>query len=252
MSQCKYCKKESNGHPFCKECGKKYFNFIPEDEYVLSKSEPVKEEKQTINNDIPKYVIIEIPNRNTIQTEYHHRTNHIYTSYTPDTITRCAICQRNSNGYTYCWDCYQRLKSHKNQENKEESKGYMSYDGKYQLRSKSEKAIYDFLTRKGFKCEYERPFKCENGMIIRPDFYIKGPYIFNGRLISNIYIEHWGGLSWNDPIKRQKYKEDRINKIQQYRKSGITLISTYESDMENCEEAITKKLKEYIKGEVNY
>lgn len=252
MSKCFYCKKESNGNAFCKECSLKRFNFKPEDEYEITKHEIIKikeneikdkEEDKTYHN--PDISYSNWLNRYNIPKGIN--LDNILAK-----ITICNNCGKESNGYTYCWECYQKYKNSKYNNHKENAKGYMSYDGKYTLKSKSEKTIYDFLTRKGFICEYEKTFECDNGLKIRPDFYIKGPYLFNGRIIKNIYIEHWGGLSWEDPIKREKYRVDRINKIQQYKRSNITLISTYEEDMENCEEALTKKLKGFVKNEINY
>ena len=49
MSKCKYCGKESHGHPFCSACSKKFFNFTEKDRNVTVKNE--KDRNVTDKND---------------------------------------------------------------------------------------------------------------------------------------------------------------------------------------------------------
>ena len=281
MSQCKYCKKESYGHPFCKECGKKYFNFIPEDEYVLSKSEPVKETtvsekpKEEINNKEfhnkeEIYIITPLVQQKTSTIQYEEwkkRTNLPkidYTNHKPSNITRCISCNNESNGYPYCRDCYIKQKNLINNNNNDpktrerysESLTHTTNNGT-KVRSLSEKIIGNYLEKHKIDYEYEKEFKCSNGVDIYPDFYIKGPCKLGFRKIENVYIEHWGLIDHNDTYIREKYKKEMKFKIKEYQNKGITLICTYEKDLNKYhfkwfQYKLNKKLRKYKNNQINY
>lgn len=120
-------------------------------------------------------------------------------------------------------------------------------------KSKSECLICDFLTDHHIKFEYEKPFYySEFSKPLKPDFYIKGPAFFKGRIIQNVYIEHFGGIEFSDPIERKRYLETVEFKIPKYKRAGITLICTYEEDMNNYTRSLSEKLKNYKKNEINY
>lgn len=120
-------------------------------------------------------------------------------------------------------------------------------------KSKSECLICDFFTDHHIKFEYEKPFYySEYSKPLKPDFYIKGPAFFKGRIIQNVYIEHFGGIEFSDPIERKRYLDTVKFKIPKYKQAGITLICTYEEDIQNYTKSLSEKLRNYKKNEINY
>ena len=126
------------------------------------------------------------------------------------------------------------------------NKRYKTSKGFY-VKSQYERSISDFLTENGIFHIYEKRFYIGEGKYIFPDFYIKGPVLFNGRVLREVYIEHWG-VENSGSYDRKK---DEV-KIPAYRQAGITLINTYPDDMEDYRNSLTYKLTHYKENEINY
>ena len=122
---------------------------------------------------------------------------------------------------------------------------YKTAKGFY-VRSQQERTISDFLTENGIFHIYEKRFPINEEEYFLPDFYIKGPVMFNGRVLRDVYIEHWG--QEND----KSYNKRKEHKIQIYRQAGITLINTYPEDIVDYKASLTRKLKHYKENQVNY
>ena len=262
MSNCKYCGKESYGRPFCQECGKKYFginNTIPEEK-------PQKEQKTTtkINMQEKDYL--------NQFTEYSHR--------------KCSYCNNNALLGSYFCGIHQQEINKKQNElyfeqikeiskkmnilipkaiGKQKSKYDLSapndlYQNKKYMckngiiaRSKSERSISDFLTDNNIEHYYEKAISFTiydennnpNNITLRPDFYIP-KIICNNTIIKNVFIEHWGV----ENNKEYDFKKDV--KIDIYRQADLTIICTYEKDIDNPHIALNKKLQNIKVGEINY
>ena len=249
MSQCKYCKKESYGHPFCKECGKKYFNFVPEDEYVLSKSEPLKKEKNTNNNNSSKatHVCFEQQNKK-------HKTE--------DQILFELFSQGCKNlNKKVPYDGTNGFYKHN------EDKKYKCSNG-LMVRSYGEKLISEYFIKNNIPFEYEREtkftvYKFENNYYydkekaLHPDFFIKGPIKFREKILQNVFIEFWG----MDPTHIQNKSEKRMlenyyntknYKLDIYKKCEYTLINMYYYEIDNIEERLDYKLKHFENKKINF
>jgi hypothetical protein len=104
---------------------------------------------------------------------------------------------------------------------------YRTQDG-HRVRSKSEAMIDDYLYREGIAHAYERKLPIEEDVI--SDFYI---------LKGNVYIEFWG------LEEDKKYAERKKKKLEIYAKEGFNLINLTESDIQNIDDALPKKLRIY-------
>lgn len=115
------------------------------------------------------------------------------------------------------------------------------------VRSKSEMIISNFLTDHQVDHIYEKAIHIDSHPEhdIHPDFYISGIVTYQGRIIKDIYIEHWG-------LNTREYNQSKLYKIDIYKKLGVTLVCTYEKDMINPEESLRKKLINAIEGKINY
>ena len=134
---------------------------------------------------------------------------------------------------------------------KNEEITYISKNGT-KVKSKSEQMICDFLTDHNIIFFYEKPlYYSDYKKPLKPDFYIKGPIIIGGRILYDFYIEHLGGLTWKDPIKRNNYINTLAYKMDIYEREGITLLCTYEDDMQNINKSLLEKLKKIKKGRIN-
>lgn len=122
---------------------------------------------------------------------------------------------------------------------------YKTAKGFY-VRSQQERTISDFLTENGIFHIYEKRFPINQEEYLLPDFYIKGPVMFHGKILRDVYIEHWGRENDEEYNKRKEYK------IPIYRQAGITLINTYPEDIIDYKSSLTRKLKNYKENQVNY
>ena len=125
------------------------------------------------------------------------------------------------------------------------------------VRSVSEVIIGNYLEKHKIPYVYEKELLCENGIIIHPDFYIKGPCKLGLRCLEDVYIEHWGMIDHYNIYTQLKYKRDMESKINEYKKRGITLICTYESDLDKSRYALFQlglfiKLMLYKNNKINF
>ena len=172
-----------------------------------------------------------------------------------DDITLCKICNMNSHGKTYCYGCYKKIINGQIRMPKEyDNLKYKCKNGNL-VRSQGERTISDFLFENKIPHEYEEKItyyeidlltKKTRNKSIRPDFYIKGPIIYNNKKIENVYIEYFG-LEGN-----QKYDETNLYKKKVYDSLKTTVIIVYPKDIENYETSLSYKLTEYKQNEINF
>ncbi len=105
---------------------------------------------------------------------------------------------------------------------------HRTFDGHY-VRSISEMSIDNFLYINGIVHAYERKLPIEEDVFC--DFYIP-----SGNSRPQVYIEFWG--IEDDP----KYLERKKKKIEIYNKYEFPLIELSNSEINNLEEVLTKKL----------
>jgi len=213
---CKQCGRPSNGYPLCKKC------------YYEQQRETEEENNRvkggtTVNIDIGAIV---------------------------QGIATIVQCFKGNQNNVQQPKVTESQTEHKKINSKQETSNiqrryYQTSKGFY-VKSKDERCISDFLTENRIFHLYEKPFPISEGRYLLPDFYIKGPIMFNGRIIKDIYIEHWGRE--NDEAYNQKKEE----KLLLYKKAGITLINTYPDDIINYRESLTHKLTHYKEHQINY
>ena len=225
---CIHCGKESNGKPYCYDCYIKYYKMSSEANEALYNS--------NTQNDICMI--------NDLSKKYPIKRN-------------CAYCGKELENLTICPDCKVKYlnpqKYHLNYNpNISTAKTYKLKNG-IEVKSKSELLIGNFLINHHINFEYEKPLSYSpNRTPLKPDFYIEGPRYFKGRWLKNIYIEHLGGAQSSDPEEQKRYQNTVKYKMPIYKHEQITLICTYEEDIENLEEILTKKLKYCSIGIINY
>lgn len=281
MSECKYCKKESYERPFCPDCGKKYFGFSEVIKPAQKEINPQKIEKKEKSKE-NKYLFEDNFNFEddfTFEDDFSLRQDHeedvLYKelpNYLSNDIRNdfineqsnkfCLNCGKESNNHRFCDECYYKLmfchnayyKKYSPQKNinNPKQKQYISAKTGTITKSKSECMICDYLSDHHIIFFYEKPlYYSDYAKPLKPDFYIKGPFLFKGKIIYDVYIEHLGGLSWKDQRKKQEYINQLDYKIEIYKRLGITLICTYEEDMEDINTKLTKKLLTYKRGIIN-
>ena len=122
------------------------------------------------------------------------------------------------------------------------------------VKSKDERTIADFLYENDIPFQYEPmndyyAYDVNCNSIVRkeiyPDFFIKGPVMFRGRSIENVYIEYWG---MNTP----EYLERQATKRQVYKDHNCTLINLYPEDLYDSESSLTMKLLHFKDRNLNY
>ena len=122
------------------------------------------------------------------------------------------------------------------------------------VRSKSERAISDFLTEHQIEHAYEKALKTNNKEYpyLHPDFYIPGIITHTGRKIYHIFIEHLGGPNTKDTNKIKKYWENNERKFKLYEQMNLTVLCTYEDDMINPNKNLKQKLLNIKENQINY
>lgn len=109
---------------------------------------------------------------------------------------------------------------------------HRTIDGHY-VRSKAEMLIDNWLYQYGLVHAYERKLPIDEDVYC--DFYIPSG---NGRPQA-VYIEFWG--LENDP----KYTERKNKKIEIYKREGLSLIELTDSDLQNIDDILAKKLRQF-------
>lgn len=244
FDHCVSCGASTSGYAFCYSCYKKYSE--TEMLNILnSKNDPQKEEPA---KELPKEV-----NPNNDTTDINNPV-----TIDKNNTSKCITCGMHSDGLLFCGKCYHK---YKNKELLFRITNCTSvelldedYEGRYTckdghiVKSKSERAIDDYLFEHGISHAYERelPYGGTEKEILHPDFCLPN-YLGNGK---DVYIEHWG---YNE--NNIQYTKTKKFKMPIYQKLGITLICTYEkSDMGKIDTVLNRKLnKDFIKeGQINY
>ena len=97
------------------------------------------------------------------------------------------------------------------------------------VRSYSEKIIADWFYRNGVRYVYERPvFDRRGSMISRPDFYLPD---------YGVYVEYWGLVG-----TKKEYDRTMKWKIEQYRRSGVRIVSLFPEDFHDLGSMMGSKL----------
>jgi hypothetical protein len=109
---------------------------------------------------------------------------------------------------------------------------HRAIDGHY-VRSKAEMLIDNWLYQYGIVHAYERKLPIDEDVFC--DFYIPSG---NGRPQA-VYIEFWG-LEDNP-----KYTERKNKKIEIYKREGLSLIELTDSDLQNIDDILAKKLRQF-------
>ena len=109
---------------------------------------------------------------------------------------------------------------------------HRTIDGHY-VRSKAEMLIDNWLYQYGLVHAYERKLPIDEDVYC--DFYIPSG---NGRPQA-VYIEFWG--LENDP----KYTERKNKKIEIYKREGLSLIELTDADLQNIDDILAKKLRQF-------
>lgn len=185
-----------------------------------------------------------------------------YIYYEQPSHVKYIQSQTYKNNYSYSyndWQNYGNQRSYNKyndnigyQEDSINIKTYKSANGTI-VKSKSECLICDFLTHHNINFEYEKPlYYSRFKKPLKPDFYIKGPHLLKERIIEDVYIEHLGGLNFNDPDIREEYFEQLKYKTKIYENMNLTIIFTFEDDMENYNDNLTYKLTHYKKNNITY
>jgi len=160
----------------------------------------------------------------------------------------CLLCGKDAKDKHFCMSCYSKYKDHSIivkidnctdatiEEKYADGQRYTCKDG-HVVRSKSEKDIDNFLFDHNIAHAYEKKFDVDGVETIKPDFYL--PTL-------DLYIEHWGYEN------SSKYNKEKEYKLKVYREKKTTIICTYESDMEDTEFNLKRKLDNYKNNEINY
>jgi hypothetical protein len=109
---------------------------------------------------------------------------------------------------------------------------HRTIDGHY-VRSKAEMLIDNWLYQYGLVHAYERKLPIDEDVYC--DFYIPSG---NGRPQA-VYIEFWG--LENDP----KYTERKNKKKEIYKREGLSLIELTDVDLQNIDDILAKKLRQF-------
>ena len=174
-------------------------------------------------------------------------------------MNKCIKCGRYTN-QIFCDYCKQEIQ--KEIEKPNLNKFHKKYDNQkvwkcengINVRSQGERTIADFLFTNNIPFEYEvecrygeyNPTTQETtGKFIVPDFYIKGPIYFKGRIIQEVYIEFWGK---ND----KEYLKRKEIKTNVYNAHKATLINIYPKDLQDYKESLTYKLLYFCTNQINY
>lgn len=266
---CKNCGDPSYGKPLCYDC---YLEYIEEREFEEDNSEDeyfydedfddedeFEEESCIICGSYSngyEYCyncyqnIIKKNNKKNVFTTF---ISKIFTREN-DKITLCKMCFKPSEGKEYCYACYKKTQTSKRiQTSKERYSSNNKYKCKNGLivKSKSERIISDFLTDHNIEHYYEKAISIDSHKEhdIFPDFYIPGIITFEGRIIKNIYLEHWG---YDEKSKNySKYKAQNEYKLKIYKKMNLTVVYTTEDDMINPEFSLREKLISIKEHKIN-
>lgn len=249
FSACITCGASTTGYAFCRKCFKKYtrdemLDILNGNKAGLLENEE-GETEETVEKDEHPVPPDDTESNNVIVVDLNSKS-------------KCITCGKQTDGLLFCTSCYHKYKSKEllfritgctNVELLDED-----YEGRYTckdghiVKSKSERAIDDYLFEHGIPHAYERelPYGATEKEVLHPDFYLPD-YLGEGE---HVYIEHWG---YNE--NNIQYTKTKKFKMPIYRKLEITLVCTYEkTDMGKIDTVLDRKLnKAFIKvNSINY
>lgn len=165
-------------------------------------------------------------------------------------VAKCIACGKETKpGFLFCGGCYKKYADKKLLVEITNCKDITilddSYEGKFTctdghiVKSKSEMIIDNWLFEHGIPHAYEKklPIDADESHDLHPDFYLPG---------QDVYIEYWG---YNE--SNIKYTESKNYKIKTYRKLKVTVICLEEKDIMDINASLSRKLKFFVKGEIN-
>ena len=109
------------------------------------------------------------------------------------------------------------------------------------VKSRAEKQIADYLNENNIKYVYEDQAKTTQSAfrtrISKPDFFLPD---------YGVHVEYWGLIDVGDWQDRNKYREDKEWKTEQYRKNGIKLISLYPWNLDDLDGAFRAEFRKVL------
>ncbi len=190
-------------------------------------------------------------------------------------LKKCLICDENkTNDELYCPSCLKKYilpRKSKNSEYQYEDLDKKYDDGKKHecingamVRSKAELIVSSVLEVNGIKHIYEYPLFVkdmpEKNKFIKPDFFLPEIKTKDGKVIKNVFLEHFG---WNihdhsskkDLKEDKKYESKTNKKLPTYKKMGLTVICTSYEDINDPNESVNDKIMNKIlnceEGKIN-
>ena len=159
----------------------------------------------------------------------------------------CKECGSPSYGKELCTRCYrEQHPDYKKNSKVARFKPKTPTQSGTLVRSGQEQTLADFLTAQGLPFIYEKALPMSPTETLHPDFFIKGPVYFNGRLLKNVYIEHCGMKGRAAYDKKTQYTYDL------YCRFGVTVIYTYPDDLRGSCEGLIMKLATYKEHRINF
>lgn len=171
-------------------------------------------------------------------------------------VAKCIACGKEVQpGFFFCKTCYAkyikkellvRIKNCKEITILDESyEGHYVCDDGHIVKSKSERDIDNYLFENNIPHAYERAFVPESdpSKTLKPDFTLPN---FKGSG-KDVFIEHWG---YND--NNIEYTKSKKYKIDIYKKEKVTIVSTYEKDIQDYKVALKKKLATFEYDKINF
>lgn len=169
---------------------------------------------------------------------------------------QCLVChEETKTEFLFCKKCYFKYRDKSLLLKVNECSLFEKlddfYEGRYVcadghiVKSKSEREIDNYLFNNDIKHAYEREILLEDRdgkeYPIDPDFCL---YIDD----EEVFLEHWSFDESNE-----EYTNRKNFKISLYKQNGITLICTHEKyDAEDIETALTRKLRKFQYGKINF
>ena len=171
-------------------------------------------------------------------------------------IVRCIACGKETQaGYFFCPSCYGlynnkellvKITNCREIEILDESyEGHFVCEDGHIVKSKSERDIDDYLFANNIPHAYERAFipSSNPNVVLKPDFTLPN-YNNSGK---DVIIEHWGLTGAN-----LEYKKSKNYKMKFYKQEKVTVISTYEKDMQDPKISLKRKLATFEFDKINF
>ncbi len=109
------------------------------------------------------------------------------------------------------------------------------------MKSRAEKQIADYFNENNIRYVYEDQTKTTQSAfrtpISKPDFHLPD---------YGVHVEYWGLIDVGDWQDRNKYREDKVWKTEQYRKNGIKLISLYPWNLDDLDGAFRAEFRKVL------